>query len=206
MSDNSADESVERRAVLKRIGATGAVLAGVSGSASAASSEGVGVTNESVAPGRVKAAIQQNANGVLQTLADAGVLDTPSVAEFDLRGRDLGDLVEGDTGSAAVTFERASGTERTFVVAQDVAEGTLLLFVDRDDGTAYATLRAGEHRTVYHPEFGAYDVENDGQVGTLACTDECLNQTCSNFVSDQLALKANIPFLGCSTYDIVCGC
>jgi hypothetical protein len=206
MSDNSADESVERRAVLKRIGATGAVLAGASGSASAASSEGVGVTNESVAPGRVKAAIQQHANGVLRTLADEGVLDTPSVAEFDLRGRDLGDLVEGDTGAAAVTFDRASGSERTFVVSQTLDAGTLLLFVDRDDGTAYATLRAGESRTVYHPEFGTYDVEDGGQVGTLGCSNECLDQTCSNFVSNQLALKANVPFLGCSTYDIVCGC
>ncbi|MFB6194418.1 MAG: hypothetical protein ABEI75_05075 [Halobaculum sp.] len=181
-------ERLDRRSVLKRLGAAGAATVGTAGVASA---------EPTVDAAAARAGFASDAADVLGELADRGLLTAGSVTELDLTPRLTGELDAGREGVVATDVE---GT-RVVIARRDVRGVRVNLFYTPETGGAHAVIERDGTRE---------RIEGDGQIASVttsgSCDDYCYDD-CRNDRDRKYQVYLSEDSDGsCSVDRYSCGC
>lgn len=196
---------VNRRTVLKGIGGVGflTTAAGVA-SAGATSPGRVSLLEEAVSPGQIRSEVERSAAPLLEQLANEGVIDESRVDELDLTPRPLSAVAGDGSGATAITFDRPkSGVARRLFVSTNVPEGTVNVFVDRDEKTAYAAVITEEQTVIHHAD------DRNRMEPLTHCDDICLSEVCDYSHGTPICLKEyreSDPYGDCYVETLSCSC
>lgn len=165
-------KEVDRRSVLKRVGAAGAVGAGLAtGTASACGG------NELIEmpPAEMAEGLDAHATGVMEELSDEGLIEAPIPAALPLEPMTVTEMGDGVEGAVPV---RLDGSD-TIVVQKSLGDAWLRVFTDISESHSYALYDTLDDMMV---EVIAPDLRNEVDLSDSSggCPNECLkNRTCS---------------------------
>jgi hypothetical protein len=202
MSGN--DKHLDRRSVLKAIGTTavvGAGLGSVTGSA-VAQSEADQLARNYDDETRLRFAFEQHAGGVRQTLVDEGIV----AEDFDFGTLEF-DLDSGAKGLEPTAEDRLAGVTGLvdgptsafgFVsTSSDTHEISLYVQPERDDAYALVEPLGGGERLLVQ----------ESSVSPTGCTyTECQNECCTEDYKEKYYYDCDSNCQNCVVYDQDCSC
>mgnify|MGYP006896944197 CR=1 FL=1 len=196
---------IDRRTMLKRIGTTAAVGAGLvstTGGAAATAQEKARLVGEYHDERALRSAFERHGGGLRETLVDEGFVPE----DFEFRALDVG-LDESVTGLeptetdslAGVTAIREEGTTTALAtVSASSSTHELALFVQPERDKAYALVepKSGGDRLL---------VDESGVTPT-GCSYISCGSSCADNYSTQKTYNCDVNCRNCSVYDTKCAC
>lgn len=162
----------------------------------------------------VESALDDGTGRVLETLADHGYLDSPTLSAFDLETTydDVLDPADDRVGVATTTLDH-DGTETAHVMATTRSNGyDIGLYHQPETQNTYALVDTDDGRQVVHDFDGNVGIEADCSSSTYCSDEVCCTCRYSEGTADYKVKKQEDCCLlpdgtyDCDVTDLDCGC
>ena len=196
MSGKKDTTGVNRRTLLKGIGAAVAVSSGASSSVAAADGPNSQYTPEvhryvedAYTPSVIRETVEEQATDVITALAESGYIEAASTDEFDLdtyyEDKSLVRPEDRDEGTSVTTLVRDGKLTAHVMVSKNTPSHDIALYVQPEIDRSYAIIRSkteSNKEIVLDPKVGETTVEPNCELGYCCETTYCVDEQCSSVV------------------------
>lgn len=167
---NMDEDNINRRTMLRSVGMTGAVLAGVTGLSSSAGAESRETALRSSPTARARF-FERQTTELRKGLSEAGYLERPDVSQFDL-ATDIGKDHALEAARDVMGFHvlAPSDSDVDLGVSHTTDEYRMAIFVKEDPAESHAVIEDGHDEVLFKASSGAVSTSSDTiSVCNFAC-------------------------------------